>query len=76
MLLEDWQGIGPTVLNILLATTKLCLLSKSEMCTDMAKCVQCMAKAFPQSAIKFRRQGFFQLNVSVSTVGAVVSEIA
>lgn len=47
MLLEDWQGIGPTVLNILLATTQLCLLSKSELCTDMAKCVQCMAKAFP-----------------------------
>ena len=42
----------------------------------MAKYVLCMTKAFPQSAIKFRRQGFCQLNVSVSTVGAVVSEIA
>lgn len=51
MLLEDWQGIGPTGLNILLATTELCLLSEDEMCTDMAKCVQCTAKTLLQSAI-------------------------
>lgn len=58
MLLEDWQGIGPTVLNTLLATTELCLLSKNEMCTYMAKCVQCMAKAFLQSAINSDGKAF------------------